>query len=129
MHSACARLTVAVPTSNLSDALPRPLDEFVLIAQLVASPATCKVRTSYCSTFELHNVEFDCTQLHSPAMPRGRPKIKTATVTLRVDPEIKAAAEMAAAQDHRSLTNLVEVLLVNHCRSLNLYPLTPPVKE
>jgi hypothetical protein len=62
-------------------------------------------------------------------MPRGRPKIKTATVTLRVDPEIKAAAEKAAAQDHRSLTNLVEVLLVNHCRSLNLYPLTLPVKE
>jgi hypothetical protein len=62
-------------------------------------------------------------------MPRGRPKIKTATVTLRVDPEIKAAAEKAAAYDRRSLTNLVEVLLVNHCRSLNLYPLTPPVKE
>lgn len=36
---------------------------------------------------------------------------------------------MAAIQDHRSLTNLVEVLLVNHYRSLNLYPLTPPVEE
>lgn len=55
-------------------------------------------------------------------MQRGRPKIKTATVTLRVDPEIKAAAEEAAAKDHRSLTNLVEMLLLNHCRSLSLYP-------
>ncbi len=62
-------------------------------------------------------------------MRRPRPKIKTATVTLRVDPEIKAAAEKAAAHDHRSLTNLIEVLLVNHCKSLNLYPLTPPSKD
>lgn len=63
------------------------------------------------------------------AMPRGRPKIKTATVTLRVDPAVKAAAELAAQHDRRSLTNLVEVLLINHCRSLNLYPPTTPTKE
>jgi predicted HicB family RNase H-like nuclease len=50
-------------------------------------------------------------------------------MTLRVDPEIKTAAEKAAAQDRRSLTSLVEVLLVNHCKTLNLYPLTPPSKE
>ena len=55
-------------------------------------------------------------------MARRRPKIKTATMTLRIDPEIKAAAEKAAARDRRSLTNLVEVLLVDHCRSLSLYP-------
>lgn len=62
-------------------------------------------------------------------MPRGRPKIKTATVTLRVDPAVKAAAELAAQHDRRSLTNLVEVLLINHCRSLNLYPISTPTKE
>jgi predicted HicB family RNase H-like nuclease len=59
-------------------------------------------------------------------MARRRRKIKTATMTLRVDPEIKAAAEKAAARDRRSLTNLVEVLLVDHCRSLNLYPSVLP---
>tara|TARA_R110001599_G_scaffold64023_3_gene179209 strand:- start:868091 stop:868276 length:186 start_codon:yes stop_codon:yes gene_type:complete len=56
-------------------------------------------------------------------MSKERQKVKTATVTLRVDPEIKAAAEQAAAQDHRSLTNLIEVLLLAHCKNLNLYPL------
>lgn len=50
-------------------------------------------------------------------------------MTLRVDPEIKAAAEKAAAHDRRSLTNLVEVLLVDHCKALNLYPSTPRDKE
>lgn len=55
-------------------------------------------------------------------MSRGRPKIKTATMTLRVDPKIKAAAELAAEADRRSLTNLIEVLLVEHCREKNLYP-------
>ena len=64
-----------------------------------------------------------------PYMPRGRPKIKTATMTLRVDPEIKAAAEKAAALDRRSLTSLIEVLLVAHCKSLSLFPLLPTTKE
>ena len=51
-----------------------------------------------------------------------RPKIKTATLTLRLDPKIKAAAEAAAEKDHRSLTSLLEVLIVNHCRALGLGP-------
>jgi predicted HicB family RNase H-like nuclease len=50
-------------------------------------------------------------------------------MTLRVDPEIKAAAEKAAAQDRRSLTSLVEVLLVAHCTELNLFPLPTTTKE
>ncbi len=62
-------------------------------------------------------------------MTRGRPKIKTATVTLRVDPAVKAAAELAAQHDRRSLTNLIEVLLIDYCRSLNLYPTTTSTKE
>jgi hypothetical protein len=53
-------------------------------------------------------------------MPRGKPKLKTAVMTLRVSPDIKAAAERAAEHEHRSVTNLVEVLILNHCKSLNL---------
>ena len=49
--------------------------------------------------------------------PRGRPKTKTTTVTLRVTPELKAAAELAADRDHRSLTGLIEVLILNHCKN------------
>jgi hypothetical protein len=41
---------------------------------------------------------------------------------MRLDPKIKAAAEAAAEQDHRSLTSLLEVLIVNHCRALGLNP-------
>lgn len=54
-----------------------------------------------------------------------RTKIKTATLTVRLDPKIKAAAEAAAEQDHRSLTSLLEVLIVNHCRALGLNPERP----
>lgn len=56
-------------------------------------------------------------------MASTRPKVKTATMTLRIDPKIKAAAEEAAQRDHRSITSLVEVLILNHCRSLGLNPL------
>jgi hypothetical protein len=51
-----------------------------------------------------------------------RPKVKTATLTVRLDPRIKAAAEAAAEQEHRSLTSFLEVLIVNHCGKLGLSP-------
>lgn len=51
-----------------------------------------------------------------------RPKVKTATLTVRLDPKIKAAAEAAAVREHRSLTSLLEVLILDHCRSLGLSP-------
>lgn len=61
-------------------------------------------------------------------MPRGRPKTKTTTLTLRVTPELKAAAEVAADRDHRSLTGLIEVLLLNHCKNQDI-PIVAPKKE
>ncbi len=59
-------------------------------------------------------------------MMRKRPKVKTATMTLRVDPHVKAAAEIAAARDRRSVTSLVEVLILNHCKDRGI---EPPVEE
>jgi hypothetical protein len=53
-------------------------------------------------------------------MPRGKRKIKTAVMTLRVSPTVKAAAERAAELDRRSVTNLVEILILNHCKALNI---------
>ncbi len=46
-------------------------------------------------------------------MPKSR---KTATLNLRIDPELKSAAEKAAAEDRRSLTSLIEKLLADHIR-------------
>ena len=40
---------------------------------------------------------------------------KTATLNLRIDPTLKEAARIAAAQDHRSIANLIEVLIRRHC--------------
>jgi predicted HicB family RNase H-like nuclease len=45
-------------------------------------------------------------------------------MTLRVSPCVKAAAEIAAERDHRSLTSLIEVLILNHCKTLNIPPET-----
>ncbi|CAN4277503.1 hypothetical protein LJR125_003721 [Pseudoxanthomonas sp. LjRoot125] len=41
-------------------------------------------------------------------------------MTLRIEPAIKAAAEIAAERDRRSLTSLVEVLILNHCEALQI---------
>lgn len=43
-------------------------------------------------------------------------RLKTATLNLRIDPALKAAADKAAAADQRSLTSLVEKLLTDYCR-------------
>ncbi len=64
-----------------------------------------------------------CTFHPTPFQMRtGRPKTKTAVMTLRVDPRVKSAAEQAAEHDHRSLTSLVEVLIINHCKTININP-------
>ena len=42
---------------------------------------------------------------------------KSATLNLRINPALKAASEKAAADDHRSLTSLVEKLLTEHLRA------------
>ena len=40
---------------------------------------------------------------------------KTATLTFRVDPSIKDALRAAAQADHRSIANMIEVLIREHC--------------
>lgn len=62
-------------------------------------------------------------------MPRGKPKLKTAMLTIRVSPRVKIAAEMAAEQDRRSVANLIEVLILNHCDRLGIHPETKLAKE
>ena len=42
---------------------------------------------------------------------------KTATLNLRIDPAIKEAVRIAAQRDHRSIANLIEVLIRNHCEA------------
>jgi hypothetical protein len=40
---------------------------------------------------------------------------KTATLTLRVDPALKDALRLAADAEHRSIANMVEVLIRDYC--------------
>jgi hypothetical protein len=40
---------------------------------------------------------------------------KTATLTFRIDPRLKEALRTAAQQEHRSIANMVEVLIRDYC--------------
>jgi hypothetical protein len=40
---------------------------------------------------------------------------KTATITIRVDPVLKDALRAAALAEHRSIANMIEVLIREHC--------------
>jgi hypothetical protein len=45
---------------------------------------------------------------------------KTATLSLRIDPGVKEGLRMMAEQEHRSLANMVEVMIRDYCRQHNI---------
>ena len=45
---------------------------------------------------------------------------KTTTLNLRVEPALKEAARIAALQEHRSVANLVEMLIRRHCEGVGI---------
>ena len=45
---------------------------------------------------------------------------KTATLNLRIDPAIKEAIKEAAQLEHRSVANLIEVLIQEHCEEVGI---------
>ena len=47
-------------------------------------------------------------------------KTKTATLNLRIDPTLKEALRAAAIQDHRSIANMVEVLIRDYCQKVGI---------
>jgi hypothetical protein len=54
-------------------------------------------------------------------MQRRRPsarynQMKTARVILHIEPALKVAGERAAASDRRSLSGLIEMLLIDYCK-------------
>ncbi len=52
------------------------------------------------------------------------PRTKISTLNLRIDPNVKAAVRAAAEREHRSVANMVEVLIRRHCEQSGI-----PVKE
>jgi hypothetical protein len=42
---------------------------------------------------------------------------KTATLNLRIDPTLKEALRTASIQEHRSLANMVEIMIRKHCEA------------
>ena len=44
-------------------------------------------------------------------------KTKISTLNLRINPAIKDAVREAAAMEHRSVANMVEVLIRRHCEN------------
>ena len=45
---------------------------------------------------------------------------KTTTLNLRIDPDLKEALKEAAVREHRSIANMVEVLVLRHCEKVGI---------
>lgn len=46
--------------------------------------------------------------------------IKSTTLTLRIDPMVKESLRLLAEKEHRSLTNMVEVMIRDYCKLHNV---------
>jgi hypothetical protein len=44
-------------------------------------------------------------------------KNKTSTLNVRISPLLKEALRIASIQDHRSISNLLEKMIINHCEA------------
>lgn len=57
---------------------------------------------------------------------------KTATLTFRIEPDLKEAVRTAAGNEHRSIANMVAVMIRDYCGRVGVeiqeLP-TPPVKS
>lgn len=49
---------------------------------------------------------------------------KTTTLTFRIEPGLKEALRTAAQNEHRSIANMVEVLIRDYCQQRNI-----PIQE
>lgn len=54
---------------------------------------------------------------------------KTVSMSFRVSPRFKALLEAAAARENRSLTNMLETLLYDHCRQQGVKEAVPRAEE
>ena len=48
------------------------------------------------------------------------PRTKISTLNLRIEPAIKEAVRVAAAREHRSVANMVEMLIRRHCNETGI---------
>ena len=53
---------------------------------------------------------------------------KTATLTLRIEPKLKEALKNAALGEHRSIANMIEVMIRDYCENRG-HALTVEAKE
>ncbi|MEM7431831.1 MAG: hypothetical protein AAF351_07815 [Pseudomonadota bacterium] len=59
-------------------------------------------------------------QLHFTVTMHRMPKTKISTLNLRISPSVKTAVRQAAAQEHRSVANMVEMLIRRHCENAGI---------
>ncbi len=48
------------------------------------------------------------------------PHKKTATLNLRINPALKMAVKEAALHEHRSVANMIEMLIRKHCEDVGI---------
>jgi hypothetical protein len=59
----------------------------------------------------------------------ARPKTKTSITTLKMTPEVRDLWEQCAADEHRTLTNMFEVMVRAYAKRTGIKPAQPPAQR
>lgn len=54
---------------------------------------------------------------------------KTATLTFRIEPELKEAVRIASANEHRSIANMIAVMIRDYCGQVGVQIKVPDVRS
>lgn len=71
------------------------------------------MRSDRINAFKHYNNAIQCTAIAKTCQLTEM--TKTTTLNLRIDPPLKEALREAALREHRSIANMVEVLILRHC--------------
>jgi len=70
----------------------------------------CRCKLNYGFALQMRYIVINDNVLSNLMSPK-----KITTLNLRVDPAIKEAIKVAANRDHRSVANMIEMLIRQHC--------------
>ncbi len=89
-----------------------PAQRRTMRAASICTSSVCRSPTT------TRKVRVHSNAVHSPPHEASRPTMassKTATLTLRITPPLKMALQASATMEHRSVANMVEVMIRDYC--------------
>ncbi|SOY54124.1 conserved hypothetical protein [Cupriavidus taiwanensis] len=115
-RSMCTGTRTGVQRTRSSDAVDRWGEKYIDSSLAIAAPSWLGLRCA-CSPPKIRQITYNNASAQTDAGHQMQfDEVKSDTLNLRVAPSFKATLRAVAAAEHRSMVNMLEVLLANYCK-------------